>query len=248
MASASAGLADICLILPAFNERDVILSSISEATAYFQGRGLRYEIIVAADGTDGTRELVREAAAGSPFIRVIGSPERRGKGRGIREGVTCSNAAIVGFADADNKVPITELDKILPWLQQGYDLVIGSRTMAESAIDRRQPLYRRVGSRCFSLLYPLLVGLPGITDTQCGFKFFSRAAALELFGRQKIDGYMVDIEILALACHLGMRLRQVPIRWRDDHDSRLGVRGALQDIVELVRIRSLVRELRRSRQ
>jgi len=245
MASAAPSRADICLILPAFNERDVILSSISEAVAYFQDRGLRYEIIVAADGTDGTRELVREAAAGSPLIQVIGSPERRGKGRGIREGVACSNAAIVGFADADNKVPIAELDKILPWLREGYDLVIGSRAMAESAIDRRQPLYRRVGSRCFALVYPLLVGLPGITDTQCGFKFFSRAAALEVFRRQKIDGYMMDIEILTLAHHLGMRIQQVPIRWRDDHDSRFGLRGAVQDVVELFRIRALARRLKR---
>jgi dolichyl-phosphate beta-glucosyltransferase len=230
---------DISLILPAFNEVATIAATVREVARYFEDRGLRYEIIVSADGTDGTREAAR--ALNDPAVRVIGENERQGKGRGIRQGVLISTGSIVGFADADNKVPIEEFDKIRPWLDQHYEVVIGSRTLERSTIERKQPLYRRIGSRGFSVFMQAVVGLPGITDTQCGFKFFTRAAALELFRRQRIDGYMYDVEILALAQRLGYRIRQVPIRWSDDGDSRLDLlAGNLRNVIDIFRIRALV--------
>jgi dolichyl-phosphate beta-glucosyltransferase len=230
---------DISLILPAFNEVATIAATVREVARYFEDRGLRYEIIVSADGTDGTREAAR--ALNNPAVRVIGESERQGKGRGIRQGVLISTGSIVGFADADNKVPIEEFDKIRPWLDQHCEVVIGSRTLERSSVERKQPLYRRIGSRGFSVFMQAVVGLPGITDTQCGFKFFTRAAALELFRRQRIDGYMYDVEILALAQRLGYRIRQVPIRWRDDGDSRLDLlAGNLRNVIDIFRIRALV--------
>jgi dolichyl-phosphate beta-glucosyltransferase len=229
---------DISLILPAFNEVLTIKPTVSEVVRYFEARGLRYEIIVSADGTDGTREAAGEIAARNPAVRVIGANERRGKGRGIREGVRIASGAIVGFADADNKVPIEEFDKVRPWLGEGYEVVIGSRALRESRIERRQPLYRRLGAKGFAVFMQAVVGLPGITDTQCGFKFFSQAAARELFRRQHIDGYMYDVEILALAQRLGYRIRQVPVRWRDDGDSRLElVAGNLRNVIDIFKIR-----------
>lgn len=228
---------DISLIVPAFNEGARIAGTLGEAIHYFDDRGLRYEIIVAADGDDGTRERARKLQ--NPAIRVIGERARRGKGRGIREGVLLSTGAIVGYADADNKVPISEFDKLRPWLDEGYEVVIGSRALPESAIERYQPLYRRIGAVGFSVFMHALVGLPSIVDTQCGFKFFPRHAALELFRRQKIDGYMFDVEILALAERLGYRIRQVPIRWRDDGDSRLALlAGNLRNVVDIFKIRA----------
>jgi dolichyl-phosphate beta-glucosyltransferase len=216
-----------------------IAATVREVARYFEDRGLRYEIIVSADGTDGTREAAR--ALNDPAVRVIGENVRQGKGRGIRQGVLISTGSIVGFADADNKVPIEEFDKIRPWLDQHYEVVIGSRTLERSSIERKQPLYRRIGSRGFSVFMQAVVGLPGITDTQCGFKFFTRAAALELFRRQRIDGYMYDVEILALAQRLGYRIRQVPIRWSDDGDSRLDLlAGNLRNVIDIFRIRALV--------
>jgi len=230
---------EISLILPAFNEVSTIVATVREVIRYFESHGLRYEVIVSADGTDGTREAARELNHAA--VRVIGENERRGKGRGIRDGVRISAGAIVGFADADNKVPIEEFDKIRPWLDEGYEVVIGSRALGQSVIERKQPLYRRIGARGFSVFMHAVVGLPGITDTQCGFKFFTRAAALELFRRQCIDGYMYDVEILALAQRLGYRIRQVPIRWRDDGDSRLDLlSGNLRNVIDIFRIRALV--------
>jgi dolichyl-phosphate beta-glucosyltransferase len=227
---------DISLILPAYNEARVIPGTIAESVRYFEARALRYEIIVAADGSDGTREVVRELARANTALHAIGHEQRRGKGRGIREAVEKAAGAIIGYADADNKVPIEEFDKFRPWLQQGVEAVIGTRRGGAS-IERPQPLYRRVGSRGFLWFMQTVVGLPGINDTQCGFKFFQHAAAKELFRRQRIDAYMFDVEILALARRLGYCIQQVPVRWRDDADSRLDlVSGNLRNVRDLFRI------------
>ena len=231
-------MCDVSLILPAYNEAATIAATIREMGRYFQARGLRYEIIVAADGDDGTRELALETARQGEPVRVIGNRERSGKGRGVREAMALARGDIAGYADADNKVPIEEFDKLRPWLRQGYDAVIGSRSMRESQIERRQPLYRQLGGKGFGVFMHAVVGLPGITDTQCGFKFFTRAAAQAIFSRQQIDGYMFDVEILVIARSLGYRIQQVPIRWRDDGDSRLElVRGNLRNVIDIFRIR-----------
>src|SRR5690349_16655545 len=96
---------DITIILPTYNEAESIVSTVRETIEYLKSRGYAYEIIVAADGNDGTRELVREMAVNDASISAIGSPERGGKGKGIREAIAIANGAIVGFVDADNKVP-----------------------------------------------------------------------------------------------------------------------------------------------
>ena len=236
----------ITLILPAFNEAASIAGTISEAVSYFRSAGLAYEIIVAADGSDGTREKVAAIAASDPAVKGIGHPERRGKGLGIREAVAIASGEFVGFADADNKVPIEEFGKILPRLERGVEVVIGSRALARSEIQRRQPLYRQLGGKAFRYVMRTVVGLPRIMDTQCGFKFFPQVIARDLFSRQKIDGYMFDVEILCLAWRLGYAIEEVPIRWRDDGDTRLQLlRGNLQNARDLLRIRWMHRYVTR---
>jgi glycosyltransferase involved in cell wall biosynthesis len=228
----------ISLILPAFNERASIGKTIQEAQAYFTSRLLSHEILVAADGDDGTREFVAELAATDPALRVLGSAERRGKGFGIRQAVGMARGQIIGFADADNKTPIEEFDHFRPLLESGYDLVIGSRGLPQSQIERPQKLYRRLGSWGFRMVLKSILSLPGIKDTQCGFKFFRREVALDLFHRQRIDGYMFDVEILHLARRAGYRIGQVPVRWRDDGDSRLVLfRGNVRNILDVLKIR-----------
>jgi dolichyl-phosphate beta-glucosyltransferase len=229
---------DLSLILPAYNERASIGSTIDQAFAYFESRGILAEIIVAADGRDGTREFVREKAATVANLIVTGHEERSGKGRGIREAVALARGRVIGYADADNKVPLEDFDKVQPWLAAGYQVVTGSRGLAQSQIDRYQPWYRRLGSQGFYFFMQTVVGLPGIHDTQCGFKFFPRDAARRLFHLQRIDGYMFDVEILALAQRLGYRIKEVPIRWRDDADSRLQLfSGNLRNALDVFKIR-----------
>ena len=228
----------LTLILPAYNEVKRIAQTIGEAKVYFTGRHYTYEIIVSADGDDGTRELVAEMARTDPALKIIGSVERRGKGHGIRQGVALAQGEIIGFVDADNKTPIDEFDKFEPRLRDGYEVVVGSRQLRESRIERPQPFYRRLGSKGFGLFMHTVVGLHEIVDTQCGFKFFQRRAALDLFGRQRINGYMFDVEILYLAQQAGYRIAQVPVRWRDDGDSRLALlSGNVRNLLDILCIR-----------
>jgi dolichyl-phosphate beta-glucosyltransferase len=180
---------------------------------------------------------VAELGQSNPRIQVTGHPERLGKGRGVREAAALATGEIIGYADADYKVPIEEFDKIAPLLAE-YDVVTGSRALNRDLVERRQPLYRRIGSRGFAVFMQTLVGLRGITDSQCGFKFFRRRVAQELFRCQKIDGYMFDVELLALALLFGYRVKEVPIRWRDDGDSRLQLlSGNVRNVIDLFRIR-----------
>ena len=228
----------VSLIIPAYNEVGRIKTTVGEALDYFDQRGLACEIIVSADGDDGTREAAREIAATRPEVRVIGSPGRHGKGLGIRNGVRLATGDVVGFSDADNKTPITEFDKIDPLLRQGYDVVIGSRSMQGAVIERRQPLYRRIGSRGFGVVMHTFVGLRDMVDTQCGFKFFRGDVARDLFALQQIDGYMFDAEILYLAYQRQYRVTQVPVRWADDGDSRLQlVAGNIRNLRDILSIR-----------
>jgi dolichyl-phosphate beta-glucosyltransferase len=228
----------ISLILPAYNERRGIGQTIAEADDYFAGLGLAHEIIVAADGDDGTREHVAELAAGRTDLKVIGSVERRGKGRGVRDAVQLARGRIIGFTDADNKTPITEFEKFRAALDRGVEVVIGSRGLRESRIEQRQNLTRRLGSRAFRVVLKSILSLPGIADTQCGFKFFQREIAKDLFQRQRVDGYIFDVEILYLAIKSGYRIENVPIRWRDDGDSRLRmIRGNLRNLFDVLQIR-----------
>jgi dolichyl-phosphate beta-glucosyltransferase len=228
----------LSLIVPAYNEVRRIADTLGSARRHLDGLGGGYEIIVAADGDDGTRELVAGMAREDPRLSVLGGPGRGGKGRGIRAGVARARGRVIGFIDADDKTPVGEVDKLLPWLGRGYDVVIGSRYGPESCVEVRQPWVRRVGSRGFALVMHSLLGMWDVHDTQCGFKFFAGACARDLFARQRVDGYMFDVEVLYLARKGGYRVKEVGVRWRDDGDSRLRlVAGNWQNMLDLLRIR-----------
>ena len=234
----------VSLVIPAYNEAARICETVGEAYDYFRARGQAFEIIVSADGTDGTREAAAEFGRTREGIHVIGSPSRRGKGRGLREGVRIARGDVIGFTDADNKTPITEYDKVEPQLREGHDVVIGSRAIRGAQIEQYQPIYRRLGSSAFGLFMHLCVGLGDIPDTQCGFKFFRGDVARDLFALQQIDGYIFDVEVLYLARARGYRIAQVPVRWRDDGDSRSPVlSGSLKLGRDLLSVRWRHRQL-----
>ena len=227
----------LSIIIPAYNEAARIVGTLTSVRDYLQRRGDTFEVIVCADGADGTRERAREIARGDGRFTVLGSEERGGKGRGVREGVKIARGQIVGFIDADYKTPIDEIERILPWFAEGCDLVIGSRGMSDSKIEREQKLYRRIGSRVFAFGMRTVTGLRSVIDTQCGFKFFTRRSARDIFARQRIDGYMFDVEILRLAQTLGYKIKEVGIRWQDDGDSRLDlVAGNWRNMKDIFRI------------
>jgi dolichyl-phosphate beta-glucosyltransferase len=228
----------LSVVVPAFNEVSSIRRTVEAIGAHLQSRGRTYEIIVAADGNDGTRELVADMARSDNRLAVIGSAERGGKGRGVRNGMFKATGQYIGFCDADYKTPIEEFEKLLVWLEQGYEVVIGSRRVENAQVEVPQPLYRRLGSQAFGVVRNMLVGLGDIRDTQCGFKFFQRGAARAIFGRQRVDGYMFDVEILYLARLLGYRIREVGVRWQDDGDSRSNLAtGTWRHARDLLKIR-----------
>ena len=229
----------LSLILPAYDEAARIEHTIQCIRSYLEQRRYSFEMIVSADGEDGTREIVAKLGAQDSRISVIGTRTRGGKGLGIRNGVARATGRIVGFADADNKVPIAELDTLLPWFSRGYDIVIGSRAVADARLEVLPPLHRRLGSRAFAIVMHALIGLWDIHDTQCGFKFFLQPVARELFARQRVNGYMFDVEILHLAKRWGYRIKEVGVRWRDDGDTRLQlIAGNWRNMLDLLRIRS----------
>jgi dolichyl-phosphate beta-glucosyltransferase len=228
----------LSVVVPAYNEANSIRRTLVAMRTFLEDQGYAYQVIVAADGDDATPEIVREMAREWPALELTAERGRHGKGHGLRRGMALATGEIVGFLDADYKTPIDEVAKLLPWLHEGYDLVIGSRGVPDARIEVRQPWYRRIGSRGFAILMHCLVGLHHIRDTQCGFKFFRASAAREIFRRTQIDGYMCDVEILWLAERLGYRVKEVGIRWRDDGDSRLQlVQGNIRNFVDLLRIR-----------
>jgi dolichyl-phosphate beta-glucosyltransferase len=228
----------LSIVLPAYNEAGSIGRALTAMRTFLDRQGYTYEVIAAIDGDDNTPEVVQEFARDWPALKLDAQRGRHGKGHGLRRGMALATGEIIGFMDADYKTPVDEVVKLLPYLERGYDLVVGSRGVAESRIRVKQPLYRRLGSRGFGLCMHALIGLHHIRDTQCGFKFFTREAARAIFSQTRIDGYMCDIEILWLAQVLGYRVQEVGIAWQDDHDSRLELfRGNAQNIIDLLRIR-----------
>ncbi|HZL37297.1 MAG TPA: dolichyl-phosphate beta-glucosyltransferase [Tepidisphaeraceae bacterium] len=230
----------LSLIIPAYNESATILDTLSAVRGYLCGQPWQWEVIVCADGADGTRERARDFSSGDSRFQVIGSPARRGKGRGVREGVLGASGDVIGFLDADYKTPVEELEKLLPWLAGGFDVAIGSRRATGARVEVAPTLCRRAGSRVFGAMMRQLMGLPDVRDTQCGFKFFTRPAATTLFSLQQVDGYMFDIEILRLCGLLDLRVKEVGVRWRDDGDSRYDpIFGTWKNMRELLRIRKM---------
>jgi dolichyl-phosphate beta-glucosyltransferase len=134
----------LSLIIPAYNEAGKIVCTLNESIQYLDSRHIDFEIIVSADGNDGTREIATKLSAEENRICVIGSTERGGKGKGIRNAVALARGRWIGFVDADNKTPITEFDKFLPFLKQGLEVVIGSRGDSHSVIERSQPWSRHI--------------------------------------------------------------------------------------------------------
>ena len=230
----------LTVVVPAYNEEKRIGFSLFRIKDYLQSRQLSAEIILVDDGsTDRTAEVALEIMEDYPDFRVITLPLNRGKGAAVRAGMLQARGELVLFTDADLSTPIEELEKFLPLIREGYDLVIGCRALPESIIKERQSWLREHLGKCFNLLVRLLV-MSGFRDTQCGFKLFRKEAAREIFFRLETEGFAFDVEVLLLARRLGYRIAQLPVVWINHPQSRVRLfRTSLSMLVELLKIRNL---------
>lgn len=211
----------LSVIVPCLNERLRVAEPIAQVRRYAQRTGMRIEVIVVDDGSrDGTAELVESLDAGPLQLRVLRNDRNRGKGFSVRRGMLEARGEYLLMSDADFSTPIQEVEKLLPWFDKGFDVVIGSRRMAESVLRPAQPWYRRQMDRVFRA-FRRRVMLPQINDTQCGFKCFRREAGLSVFEKVTTDGFAFDCEALGLAMIMGYRIHEVGVLWCNDPDSRV---------------------------
>lgn len=208
----------ISIIVPAYNEENRIAPTLQIINTFFASQNYSYEIIVVDDGSkDQTTTVVNNLKL--PHTQVISYGGNRGKGYAINFGVKASSGDWILMTDADNSTPIEQFSKLFTQTDQ-FEVIIGSRYMSGSTVTVKQSTPRIVMSRLGNLLVQLLV-LPGLFDTQCGFKLFSASAARAIFPLQTIWGWGFDIEILRIAKEQGYKIKQVPITWRNDDQSRI---------------------------
>ena len=223
----------LSVVIPCFNEARKIETDIRAALDYLNARSYSFELILVDDGSaDGTAAILEK----SPGARAICYQPNRGKGHAVRTGMLKASGRYRLFADAGLCVPYSEIEKGLALLESGADVAIGSRKMAESQVVEQQTGYRRIGSSVFGLLVRNWMGLR-YSDTQCGFKLFTAKAADQLFSAARIDGFMFDAEMLINARKFGLTVKEFPVEWRADPDSRYEpFSGSLRNLLELVRI------------
>ena len=226
------------IIIPAYNESQRIAASLDKIIAYTSEQQWMTEILIVNDGSrDNTSDIVREYAKTHPQVRLIENPGNRGKGYTVRNGMSQATGEILLFTDADLSSPIQESKKLFAAIQAGADVAIGSRWLQAELQTERQPLHRQVFGRIFNLLLRIILGLK-YKDTQCGFKAFTRKAALSLFPRQRIERWGFDPELLFLSQKYGLNIAEVPVEWAHDDRSKINpVVDGFKMFTEMLRIR-----------
>jgi glycosyltransferase involved in cell wall biosynthesis len=198
---------------------------------------LTYEVIVVDDGSsDDTATIVRNSKVKG--LRLIQNPQNQGKGFTVRNGVLAASGNYVLFTDADLSAPIEELPKLLNIaMSENADVVIGSRAIDRSYIEKHQSPFREVGGMAFNLMVRSILGL-SLHDTQCGFKLFNRKKSRRIFERLTTAGFGFDPELLFLAKREGLKIREVPVRWSHAEGSKVHfMKHATVMFLDLVRIR-----------
>ena len=224
----------LSVVIPAFDEEKRLPGTLAAILPFLRSRGETFEVVVVDDGsTDGTADAARK---GGPEVRLLQNPGNRGKGYSVRNGMLNAGGAWRLMSDADLSTPIEELDRLKAALADGAEVAIASRAVSGANLEKRQSIMRETSGRFFNVIVRVL-HLPGIKDTQCGFKLFSAAAAEAAFRESKLDGFAFDVEALVLAHRAGFRIREVPVTWRNDEQSRVSFARGLAAFVDLFRLK-----------
>ena len=212
---------ELSIVIPCYNEEQRLPRTIEQVERFLAADGTSYELILVDDGsTDGTRGIMETAARRNPSVRLEALPHNRGKGRALAEGVAAAKGAEILVTDADLSTPIGELDKLRAELRKGAGVAIASRALRGSRVEVSQPFYRVLMGKAFNLLVQAVL-LPGIWDTQCGFKLFRGDVAHQAFAALTTDGFGYDPEVLYLAKRRGVKIAEVPVVWRNSAPTKV---------------------------
>lgn len=227
---------DVSVVIPVYNEEARILNSLERSLEFLSHKtNWRWEIVVSDDGSkDRTEAIVKSLAEkqGRGQIRFITEGRHLGKGGAVMRGMLEARGRYRFMADADFSTPIKELDRFIDEMQNGFDIVIGSRAISRPKdCDVQQSFRRRVAGRIFNLFVRLIV-LKGFKDTQCGFKCFTSAAAEDLFRELKCGGFAFDVEALCRAKKKGYKIKEIPVMWRESASSKVRL---FRDSVRMVK-------------
>jgi Glycosyltransferases involved in cell wall biogenesis len=227
----------LSVIVPAYNEEKSIEQTLKSINSYLSRQSYLYEVIVVNDGSrDRTAYFVSRLISELSYLRLIDNKENRGKGWAVRQGMLSSKGRIRLFMDADNSTSVDQIERMIPCFEEGFDVVMGSRRVEGAVIAVHQSWLRENIGQVFNLIVRFIHGIP-IKDTQAGFKAFSSAAAEKIFPRQTISRWAFDVELLVICQKLGLRVKQVPIVWRNDPRSLVKSRDMIKMLFELLKVK-----------
>ena len=236
----------LSVVIPAYNEKENLQKgTLDKVDKYLKKKAYQYEVIIVDDGsTDNSPPLLEQFVKEKKLWRLIKNPHL-GKAQTVATGIASATGDIILFTDFDQATPISELEKLLPFIAKGYDIVIGSREVKGSKREK-EPWYRHAMGRGFNLLVNL-VTIRGIHDTQCGFKLFDVLVAKELFAslvvyRKKPEKAAFtgafDVEVLFLAQKRDYRIAEVPVHWKHISTTRISpIRDSIRMFLDILRIR-----------
>ncbi len=228
----------LSVIIPTYNEEKRLPKTLAEIDKYLKNQAYHYEIIVVNDGSkDRTVEVVRSRTLNIKNLKLIDNKENRGKGDAVRRGMLEAKGKYRLFTDADNSTSIDQVEKMWPEFKSGFSVIIGSRDVRGAILDPPQPYFRRFTGEAFKLFRKLIVGLWKIQDTQCGFKCFTKEAAEKIFPKCKINRFAFDPEILIISKKLGYKIKEVPVYWKNDPESKVKLKSIFKMALDLIKIR-----------
>lgn len=230
----------LSIVIPAFNEQRRLSTSLIKIYQWLGRQDFSWEVIVVDDGSSDATVAKIRVLPDQKNLKIISYKPNRGKGYALKKGILVARGEVVIFTDADLSTPISEAEKIIKQIQEGAQIVAGSRLLKGSKIEGGPSLPRRISTKIF--LWAVRIFLfYGPKDTQCGFKGFTREAARKIFSSIKSNSVLFDLEIFLLAKKFGYKIAEIPVTWKHDPDSRLtyNLKKSLFVWKELFRLKSL---------
>ena len=228
----------LSVVIPAYNEEKRIADTLKNIDGYLEKQLYDYEIIIVVNNTkDRTYDIVQELANTTVEKAIAMDLKEGGKGNAVKRGILeKATGDIVMFMDADNATPISEIEKFLPYFDQGFDVVIGSRYTNPDLVKVHQPFYRIVLSRMSNLLIQFLA-VPGIKDTQLGFKAFTHKAAKDIFPLVTVLRWGFDMEVLTIALARGFKIKEIGVSWTEHGGGHVPLKAYLESLIDLFKIK-----------